>query len=123
MSEPARECLERGVDAVVRHHVQVNNVGLFIGPLGAVVAGDCSVIIETDPFGLLIEPVAHWDVEVGDLAVIDSVASRGLIESSLIVKDTLLEVVEMVFIPFSCDAGTGFVVGNGLEEAIGDASK
>jgi hypothetical protein len=36
--EPRQECLERGVDTVVGHRIQVNDVGLFVGPLRHVVA-------------------------------------------------------------------------------------
>jgi hypothetical protein len=71
----------------------------------------------------LIEPVAHWDVKVGNLPVVEGVAYRRLIEGGLIMEHMLLKVVKAVFVLLVCNSGGGFSVGNGLKEAVGDASE
>jgi hypothetical protein len=73
-------------------------VGLLVGPLGAVIAGDCPIIVETDSLGLMIEPAAHWDVEVSDFTIVNGVASWGLIEGGLVVKDALFEMLKVIFV-------------------------
>jgi hypothetical protein len=121
VSEPAQEHLKGGVDAVVGRCVQVNDMGLFIWPLGAVITRDSSVVIEADPLGLLVKTVTHWDMEVHNFAIVECVASWRLIEGILIVEDVLFEVVESVFIPFVGDSGGCFSVSDGLEEPVCDA--
>jgi hypothetical protein len=114
VSEPTWECFKGGVDAVVRRHVQVDDVGSLVRPLCAVVPRRGAIVVEVDPLGLLVEPIADWDVEVGDFAIVECVAGWGLIERVFIVKDTLLQVAEPVFIAFGGDAGTGLLIGDGL---------
>jgi hypothetical protein len=48
----------------------------------------------------LIEPIAHWDVKVRDLAVVECVTSQGLVEGILVVEDMLLKAMESVFVSF-----------------------
>jgi hypothetical protein len=96
-------------------------VRLLVGPLSAMVSGDRPVIIEADPFGLLVEPVADWNVEISDFTVVKGVSSRGLVEGILIVEDALFEVAEAIFVSFVQDAGAGFAVSDGLKEAICDS--
>jgi hypothetical protein len=74
-------------------------VGLLVRSLGGVVTQDGSVVIKPDPLGLLVKSVAHQDVEVRDLAVVECVTGWRFVESVLVVKDTLLEAAESVFIP------------------------
>jgi hypothetical protein len=71
----------------------------------------------------LIKPITHWDVEVGDFAVVEHIASWGLIEGVLVVEDSLFKVVESVFILLVGYAGAGLSIGDGLQKAIGDASE
>jgi hypothetical protein len=100
MPEPGWECFKGRVDAIVRGRIQVDNMGLLIRPLGAMIAGNRSVVIEMDPLGFLIEPIAHWDVEVSDFTIIEGIASRGFVEPSFVVEDVLFEVMESIFILF-----------------------
>jgi hypothetical protein len=71
----------------------------------------------------LVKPVADWDVEVGNFAVVEYVALRRVVEGVLIVEDTLFEVTDSILVPLCCNSGGGFSVRNGLEESIGDAPK
>jgi hypothetical protein len=66
-------------------------MGLLIGALGAKVAGDGAIVVEVNPFHLLVEPTANRNVEIGDLTIIEGVACGWLIEGCLIVKDSLLQ--------------------------------
>jgi hypothetical protein len=96
-------------------------MGLLVGPLRAVIARYSSVIIELDPLCLLVEAVTDRDVEVQDFPVVELITSRGLIETRLVVEDTLLEVVDAILVSLVIDAGRGLAVGNGLKEAVGNA--
>jgi hypothetical protein len=89
-------------------------VGLLIGPLHAVVTRYHAIVIKFDPLGFLVEAIAHWDVEVGDLPVVECVAGGGFVEGLLIVEYALLEVVELVFVPFVQYCGSGLSVSDGL---------
>jgi hypothetical protein len=71
----------------------------------------------------LIEPVANWDVEISDLAVVERVAVGGLVEGILIVEDALFEVVDLVLVPLRHNSGGGLPVGDGLKEPISNTSK
>jgi hypothetical protein len=98
-------------------------MGLFIGPLCAVVARHHSIIIKVNPLGLLIEPVAHWDVEVGDLPIVEYEAGRGFVEGSLVMEYALFEVVDAILVSLGGNTGAGLMTSNGLEKAVGDASE
>jgi hypothetical protein len=88
-----------------------------------VVARDGTVVVEADPLCLLVESVAHWNVEVGDFAIVEYVAGGGVVEGVLIVKDALFEVMDSILVPFGCDSGGGFPIGDSLQEPIGNASE
>jgi hypothetical protein len=62
----------------------------------------------------LIESITNWDVEVGDLAVVECVASGRFVEGVLVVEDALFEVVDPVLILLCYNGGGGLSVGNGL---------
>jgi len=85
-----------------------------------VIPGHHSIVIETDPLGLLIQSTADGDVEVTDLPIVEDVACGWLIEGVLIVQDPLLKGADMVLILFCGDSGVGLSVSDGLEESIGD---
>jgi hypothetical protein len=67
--------------------------------------------------------VSHRDVEVGDLAIVEYIACWQLIEGLLVVEDLALKVVDAVLVSLGGDAGGGLLVGDGLEETIGDTPK
>jgi hypothetical protein len=99
------------------------NVGLFIRPLGTVISGYGAVVIKVYPLHLLIDPIANWDMEVADLPVIGLETGRQLVEGILIMKDALFEVMDAILISFGVDAGSGFMVSDGLEKPVGDPPK
>jgi hypothetical protein len=68
-------------------------MGLLVGPLCAVVTKYGPIVVESDPLGLLVESVAHWDMEVGDLPIVECVACGRLVKACFIVKYALFEVV------------------------------
>ena len=123
VSEPRREWFKRGVDAVVRGRIKVDDVRLLVGTLGTVVTRHGAVIVESYPLGFLIEAVADRDLEVSDLPGIELIPLRWMVESFLVVEDLLLEVVEVILVPLGGHTRTGLVVGDGLEETIGDGSQ
>jgi hypothetical protein len=88
--------------------------------LGVSVAGDSPIIVKFDPFCGAVEPIANWDVEVGDLIVVEDIPHRWLLEGILIVEDGLLQGMDLVFILLGGNSSLDLPVGNGLEEAIGD---
>jgi hypothetical protein len=67
-----------------------------------------------DPFCLLVESIADWNVEVGNFAVVERVTGRGLVEGVFVVEDALFEVVNPILIPLYCDGSGGLSVGDGL---------
>jgi hypothetical protein len=99
---------------VVSLGIEVNNVRLLIGALCGAVPRDCAIVIKTDPLGSLVQSIADWDVEVGDLPIVESVAFRRSVVGVLIVEDMLLEPLELLFICLGDDGGVGFVIGDGL---------
>jgi hypothetical protein len=78
------------------------------------ISQDGPIVVEADPLGLLIQPIAHWNVEVWDLAVVEGVSSRWLIKGVLVVEDALFKAAELAFVPFVGQAGAGFLIGNSL---------
>jgi hypothetical protein len=62
----------------------------------------------------LVKPIANWDVEVGDFAIIECVASGRFIEGVLVVEDALFEMMDLILVAFCCDGGGGLSVGDGL---------
>jgi hypothetical protein len=93
-------------------------VGLFVRTLGAEVARDSAIIIEPNPFGFLIDPAARGDVEATDLPIIEGVACGGLVKGVLVVKDSLFQAMEVIFVLFGRYGSVGFPIGDGLEEAV-----
>jgi hypothetical protein len=79
------------------------------------VARHSAVVIESDPFGLLIQSLADQDVEVTDLPIVEFVALGWVIEGLFIVEYLLLQVVEMIFVALGGHADACLSVGNGLE--------
>jgi hypothetical protein len=71
----------------------------------------------------LIQPVAHWDVEVADLPIVKDVAAQWVVEGFLIVEDALLKGVDPILVLLDCNSGIRLPVGDGLKEPISDASK
>ena len=98
-------------------------MGLLIGALSAEVAGDGAIVIEPDPFCFLIEPTTNGDVEVRDLPIVEDVACGWLIESAFRVEDSLLLTVEPVFVSFCRYSSVSLSIGDGLKQAISDASE
>ena len=122
VSEPCWKWFEWGVDAIIRGGIQVDDIGSLIGTLGAVVPRHCTIVIEPNPFGLLIQSSADRDVEVSNLPIVELVAFRWLVESLLVMEYLLLQVVQVVFVAFGSHAGARLSVGDGLEESVGDAT-
>jgi hypothetical protein len=122
VAEPRWEWFEWGVDAIIRGGIQVDDIGSLIGTLGAVVPRHCTIVIEPNPFGLLIQSSADRDVEVSNLPIVELVAFRWLVESLLVMEYLLLQVVQVVFVAFGSHAGARLSVGDGLEESVGDAT-
>jgi hypothetical protein len=112
--ELSQEWLERTVNAVVGHSIEIDNMGLLIGPLGAVISGYGPIVVELYPFGLFVEPIANWDVEVTDLPVIELIPSWGLVEALLVMEYMLFKVVDAILVLLGGDAGVDLTVGNGL---------
>jgi hypothetical protein len=117
---PGGQGFDGRVGAVVGLCVEVNNVGLFVRPLHVGIPRDGSIIIEFDPLGGVIECVPDRDVEVRDLAVVRDIPCWWLIEGSLIVEDTLLQGVDLLFILLNVDYGVHLLVCDGLEETVCD---
>jgi hypothetical protein len=95
----------------------------LVGALSTEVSGDGAIIIKLDPLHLLIESAADGDVEVGYFPIVEDVARGWLIERGLIVEDLLLQTVESVFVPFCGYSGVGLSIGDGLKEAVSNASE
>jgi hypothetical protein len=98
-------------------------VRLLVRTLGAEVARDSAIVIEADPLCLLVLPTANRDVEVRYFPIVEDVACGWLVECGLVMEDALLQGVEAIFIPLCGHSGVGFLVSDGLEEAIGDTSE
>jgi hypothetical protein len=98
-------------------------VGLLVRALGAKIARYCAIVVESDPLGLLVQPIAHWDVEIADLAIVEHVPRWRFIERSLVMEHLLFEAMEAILISLVRDAGASFSVSDGLEEPISDAPK
>jgi hypothetical protein len=62
----------------------------------------------------LIEPIADWDMEVGDPSIVEDEALRWLIEGPLIVEDMLLKAMELILIGFGGNGGVSLAIGDGL---------
>jgi hypothetical protein len=74
-----------------------------------------AIVVELDPLCLLVQPIAHWDVEVGDLAVVKHEPFRCMIEGVFVVEHALLQMVEAILVALLGDGGVGLAVHNGLE--------
>jgi hypothetical protein len=79
------------------------------------IAGDGAIVIEVDPLGLLVQPVADWDLEVSDFPIVELVSGGWLIEGLFIVEYPLLQVVDAIFIPFGGHAGTCLSISDHLK--------
>jgi hypothetical protein len=90
--------------------------------MDAKVSGHRAIVVESDPFSLLVQPITDGDLKVSDFPVIDLVPLRWVIEGLFIVEDPLFEVMKAILVAFGSHAGTGFSVSDGLEEAIGDGA-
>jgi hypothetical protein len=62
-------------------------------------------------------------VEVADFPAVEDIAFGQIVERGLIVEDSLFEVVDAILVPLARDDSAGLSVGNGLEEAVGNAPK
>ena len=98
-------------------------MGFFVGPLSTVVARYCAIVIEAYPLGLLVQPVAHRDVEVADLPIVGGIPCWGFIECVFVVEYLLLEVIDAILVVLGHDTSGGFSVSDGLEKPIGNPAK
>jgi hypothetical protein len=62
-------------------------------------------------------------VEVVHLLIVENVTCRQFVECGLVVEDSLLQGVEVVFVSFLGHGGVGLSISDGLEETIGDTSE
>jgi len=98
-------------------------VRLLVGALSADVSRDGTIIVKPDPFCLLVEPTADGDMEVRYFPIVEDITHGWLVECGLIVEDLLLQMVELVLIPFCRYGGVGLTIGDSLEEAVSDTSE
>jgi hypothetical protein len=91
---------------------------LLVRAVGTEITGYCAVVVESDPLGLLVQPIADGDLKVSDFPIVDLVPFGRMIEGLLVMEDPLFEVVEAIFVTFGGHTSTGFSVSDGLERPL-----
>jgi hypothetical protein len=71
----------------------------------------------------LVQSVAHWDVEVSDLPVIEDITTRWFVEGILIVEDALLKGADLILVVLGCNSSISLLIGDGLKEPVSDDPK
>src|SRR6267142_6660366 len=83
----------------------------------------CPLVVEFDPLSQVGKPVAAWDAEVGDTAVVEDVALRSSLEGFLILEDPFFESLDPLSEAVELHHRVSLAVGDGGEESVRNGAK
>src|SRR6267142_4125841 len=93
------------------------------GSVGICESRYCSVVIELDSLSRAGKPIAAWDAEVGDTAVVEDITLRGSLEGFLVLEDSIFESLDPLSEAVELHRRVGLAVGDGGEEAVCNGAK